>query len=44
MLMPEQTEEIFYVRLAVLLGKKISEASLEWADTALKMLNQHGGK
>jgi PadR family transcriptional regulator, regulatory protein AphA len=40
--MPKQTEETFYVRLAVLLGKKISKASLEWADTALKMLNQHG--
>jgi PadR family transcriptional regulator, regulatory protein AphA len=36
--LPEETEEAFYVRLAVLLGKSISKASLEWADTALEML------
>lgn len=42
--MPIKTEEAFYVRLAVLLGKNMSKASLEWADTALKMLNQHGEK
>jgi PadR family transcriptional regulator AphA len=36
--MPVQTEEAFYVRLAVLLGKSISKASLEWADLALEML------
>lgn len=40
--LPEQTEEAFYVRLAVLLGKSISKASVEWADTALTMLQKHG--
>jgi DNA-binding PadR family transcriptional regulator len=36
--MPIQTEETFYVRLAVLLGKSISKASLEWADLSLDLL------
>ena len=35
--MQVQTEEAFYVRLAVLLGKSISIASIEWADKALQM-------
>jgi len=39
--MPTQTEEAFYVRLAVLLGKNISKASLEWADKALQMIEEH---
>ncbi len=36
-----QTEEVFYVRLAVLLGKSISKASIDWADSALQELAEH---
>ena len=36
--MPTQTEEVFYFRLAVLLGKNISKASLELADKADKAI------
>jgi PadR family transcriptional regulator AphA len=38
--LPEQTEEAFYVRLTVLLGKKISSASIEWAEIALQLLQE----
>ncbi|MCW3995219.1 MAG: PadR family transcriptional regulator [Candidatus Bathyarchaeota archaeon] len=39
--MPVQTEEAFYVRLAVLLGKSISKASIDWAEKAIQMLEEH---
>jgi len=39
--MPIQTEETFYVRLAVLLGKNMSKASMDWADKALQMIDEH---
>lgn len=36
-----QSEFHFYVLLTIMLGKSISQASVEWADTALKMLKEH---
>jgi DNA-binding PadR family transcriptional regulator len=37
----KQNDQYFYVLLTVLLGKNISKASVEWADTAEKMLHEH---
>jgi hypothetical protein len=36
-----QSESHYYVLLTILLGKNISEASVEWADNAMKMLQEH---
>jgi PadR family transcriptional regulator AphA len=36
-----QSESHFYVMLTITLGKSISKASVEWADNALKMLQEH---
>lgn len=39
-----QSESHFYVFLTILLGKSISKASVEWADNALKMLQEHAAE
>jgi DNA-binding PadR family transcriptional regulator len=36
-----KNESYFYVLLTLLLGKNISEASVQWADTALDLMRQH---
>jgi len=36
-----QSESYYYVYLTITLGKAISQASVEWADNALKMLKEH---
>ena len=36
-----QSESHYHVLLTILLGKKVSKASVEWADSALKMLQEH---
>jgi DNA-binding PadR family transcriptional regulator len=38
-----QSESHFHVLLTILLGKNISEASVQWANTALEMMRQHSG-
>ena len=39
-----QSESHYHVYLTILLGKSISKASVEWADNALKMLQEHTGE
>lgn len=36
----DQSESHYYVYLTILLGKRISQASVEWADNTLKMLQE----
>ncbi|WGM89299.1 MAG: PadR family transcriptional regulator [Candidatus Bathyarchaeota archaeon] len=38
---PNQTERGFYTLLTVLLGKNFEKAGIDWADTAIKLLNEH---
>jgi len=37
----DQSESHYYVLLTILLGKNIYKASVEWADNAMKMLQEH---
>ncbi len=39
----DQSENHYHVLLTILLGRKISQASVEWADNTLKMLQDHTG-
>jgi DNA-binding PadR family transcriptional regulator len=39
-----QSESHYHVLLTILLGKNISKASIEWADNALKMIQNHTGE
>ena len=40
----DKSEDHFYMLLTVLLGKAMFQSSVEWADTALKMLEQRSGR
>jgi len=39
-----ESEGHYYILLTILLGKSISQASIQWADNASKMLQDHVGK
>jgi DNA-binding PadR family transcriptional regulator len=36
-----KSERDFFVLIAILLGKKFHEAAIEWADTAIKLIEEH---
>jgi DNA-binding PadR family transcriptional regulator len=38
---PNRNERDFFVSLTILLGKKFHEAAIEWADTAIKQIEEH---
>lgn len=38
---PNKSERDFFVMLTISLGKKLHEASIEWADSAIKKIEEH---
>ena len=41
---PKKSERDFFILLTILLGKKLLETSIEWADTAIQLIKEHEEK